>query len=192
MILLPKKIKGVPQTEAVGGIASAAGWMARGNEDAYSGEICGRGVTPSGLPRRHTIRAFTLMEVMIAIGVFCIGMFAILGLVASVLRGARLLDKPMVDASAVASEIAQTNQLIEVNGVTGDLSEFLGKTYKGYTYTYDITEVGSNKLFEVDLKLQSDAPGQPVISQMSVLLYRPQSPAGSLDGGMAPLGGGRD
>src|SRR5215469_8618464 len=56
-----------------------------------------------------TIAAFTLMEVMIAIAVFCIGVFAILGLVASIMRGARLLDKPMVDAGAVASQISQTN-----------------------------------------------------------------------------------
>ena len=126
--------------------------------------------------------AFTLMEVMIAVGVFCIGVFAILDVVASVLHGARLLDKPMVDAGVVASEIAQTNSLVEVQGVTGDLSEFLGDSYKGYAYTYGITEVQSNKLFQLDVQLQSDAPGKPVISKMSVLLYRPQSPLGSLDG----------
>jgi Tfp pilus assembly protein PilV len=127
--------------------------------------------------------AFTLMEVMIAIGIFCVGVFAILGLVASVMRGARLLDKPMVDAGAIAGEIAQTNQLVEATGINGDLSDFLGDNYRGYTYTYDITEEQSNKLFRVDLQLQSDAPGKPVISKMSVLFYRPLSPAGSLDGG---------
>src|SRR5215469_17210044 len=73
-----------------------------------------------------TIAAFTLMEVMIAIAVFCIGVFAILGLVASVMRGARLLDKPMVDAGAVAAQITQTNSIVEIRGTSGDLSEFLG------------------------------------------------------------------
>ena len=73
----------------------------------------------------HRRLAFTLMEVMIAIGVFCVGVFAILGLVASVMHGARLLDKPMVDAGVVVSQIAQTNQLIEVRNVYGNLSEFL-------------------------------------------------------------------
>jgi hypothetical protein len=131
------------------------------------------------------LEAFTLMEVMIAIGVFCIGVFAILALVANVMHGARLLDKPMVDPGAVAGEIAQTNQLIEVRGVYGDLSEFLGDNYKGYTYAYDINEVQSNRLFQVDLFLRNDkAPGKPIISKMSVLLFRPLSPAGSLDGGM--------
>jgi hypothetical protein len=131
---------------------------------------------------RSGATAFTLMEVMIAIGVFCIGVFAILSLVANVMHGARLLDKPMVDASAIASEIAQTNSFVEATGLTGDLSDFLGDTYKGFTYTYDITEEQSNKLFRIDLVLQSPASGRPVISKMSVLFYRPQSPAGTLDG----------
>lgn len=128
--------------------------------------------------------AFTLMEVMIAIGVFCIGVFAILALVANVLHGARLLDKPMVDAGVVASQIVQTNSIVEVKGVYGDLSEFLGDNYKGYNYAYDINEVQSNRLFQADIVVTSDAPGKPVVSKMSILLFRPLSPAGSLDGGM--------
>lgn len=142
-------------------------------------------VTPArnGLSIRRGVTAFTLIEVMIAIGVFCIGAFAILDLVANVLHGARLLDKPMVDAGCVASEVAQTNVLIEVSGVNGDLSDFLGKPYQGYEYTYDITEALSNKLFAVGLELHGNTPGKPVISKMTVLLYRPASPPGSLDGG---------
>jgi prepilin-type N-terminal cleavage/methylation domain-containing protein len=132
-------------------------------------------------PRRA---AFTLMEVMIAIGVFCIGVFAILDVVASTLHGARLLDKPMVDAGCVAGEIALTNSLIEVQYQSGDLSDFLGDQYKGYNYTYSIQEVQSNKLFQADVVVQSDGPDKPVVSKMSILLYRPLSPAGTLDGGM--------
>lgn len=124
---------------------------------------------------------FTLMEVMIAIGVFCVGVFAILSLVATVMRGARLLDRPMVDAGVIAGQIAQTNSIVETSGL-GDLSEFLGERYKGYKYVYTINELETNKLFEADIKVTSDAPGKPVISTMSVLLYRPQSPAGSMDG----------
>jgi prepilin-type N-terminal cleavage/methylation domain-containing protein len=128
--------------------------------------------------------AFTLMEVMIAIGVFCIGVFAILDVVASVLHGARLLDKPMVDAGCLAGNVALTNSLVEVQDQSGDLSEFLGDQYKNYPYIYSITEVQSNHLYQVDMVLQSDAPGHPVISKMTMLLFRPQSPAGTLDGGM--------
>jgi prepilin-type N-terminal cleavage/methylation domain-containing protein len=124
---------------------------------------------------------FTLMEVMIAIGVFCVGVFAILSLVATVMRGARLLDRPMVDAGVVAGQIAQTNSIIETSA-SGDLSEFLGERYKGFKYVYTINELETNKLFEADIAVTSDAQGKPVISKMSVLLYRPQSPAGSMDG----------
>jgi len=130
--------------------------------------------------------AFTLMEVMIAIGVFCIGVFAILALVANVMRGARLLDKPMVDAGVVASQIAGTNSLLETRGVYGNLGEFLGDNYKGYNYAYDIIEEQSNKLYRAEIFVTSDAPGKPIVSKMTVLLFRPQSPAGSKDGGMGP------
>jgi type II secretion system protein I len=126
---------------------------------------------------------FTLMEVMIAIAVFCIGAFAILGLVASVMRDARLLDKPMVDAGVVASQIAQTNQLVEIKGISGDLSEFLGDNYKGYDYVYEIDEAESNRLFHAQIAVTSDAPGKPVVSKMDILLFRPLSPPGSLDFG---------
>lgn len=127
--------------------------------------------------------AFTLMEVMIAIAVFCIGVFAILGLVASVMRGARLLDKPMVDAGVVASQIAGTNSIVEIQGASGDLSDFLGDNYKGYEYAYGIVEVQSNHLYQSEILLTSDAPGKPVISKMDILLFRPLSPPGSLDFG---------
>lgn len=129
-------------------------------------------------PRR---RAFTLIEVMVAIGVFCLGVFAILGLIASVMRNARILDKPMVDASAVFNEIAQTNELVEISG-SGELSDLLGKNYKGFTYVYSINEAQSNKLFQVDVALCNDIPGKPVVSKMTMLLFRPLSPAGTLDG----------
>lgn len=141
--------------------------------------------TPSGAAHDRFAQesAFTLLEVMIAIAVFCIGVVAVLGLVASVLRGARLLDKPMVDAGVVASEIAQTNKLVEIQGTSGDLSEFLGDNYKGYDYVYGITEIESNHLYEAEILLTSDAPGKPLISKMDVLLFRPLSPPGSLDFG---------
>ena len=126
-------------------------------------------------------KAFTLMEVMIAIAVFCIGVFAILGLVASVMRGARLLDKPMVDAGVVASEL-QTNSMVEVEG-SGDLSEFLGSTYRGYDYAYDIHEEQSNHLYHASIAVTGDTPGKPVVSKMDVLYFAPLSPPGTLDSG---------
>jgi type II secretion system protein I len=134
------------------------------------------------IKKRRMRGGFTLLEVMFAVIAFCMAAFTILALVSNSLRGARLLRRPLVDAGVVASQISQTNQLIDATTESGDLSDFLGDSYKGYTWTADINEVATNRLFQVDVQVQSDAPGQPIISKMSILLFRPQSPAGSMDG----------
>jgi len=121
-------------------------------------------------------RAFSLLEVMIAIGVFFMSIFMILSLVSSSLVNARWLQRPMVDAAMIASELSLTNQLVEASQ-SGDF----GKAYPGYSWTADINEVQSNKLFQVDYVVVNDDHKQ-VVQTMSVLFFRPKSPAGSLDG----------
>jgi prepilin-type N-terminal cleavage/methylation domain-containing protein len=130
-----------------------------------------------------TRRAFTLLEVMFAMVVFCTAMFVILAMVSNLLTNARRLQqRSMVDAGVLAAELSQTNQLVE--GIeSGNLGDLLGNAYQGYTWKYDIQEVQTNKLFQVDFIIQSDSGDRPVVSQMSILLFRPNSPAGSLDGG---------
>jgi type II secretory pathway pseudopilin PulG len=120
--------------------------------------------------------AFTLMEVMIAMGIFFMSVFVILSLVSSSLANARRLQRPMVDAAMIASELSLTNQLVEE-----DQSGDFGDAYPGYTWTADITEVQTNKLFRVDYVVQR-SDSKEVMQKMSVLFFRPQSPAGSLDG----------
>jgi hypothetical protein len=128
-----------------------------------------------------TQSAFTLLEVMFALVAFCTAIFVILALVANSLAGARRLQRPMVDAGVLAADLSQTNQLVE--GVrSGSLDELLGNGYQGYTWTRDVEEVQTNKLFQVDFIVQSDSGEKPVVSKMSILLFRPNSPAGSLDG----------
>jgi hypothetical protein len=125
--------------------------------------------------------AFTLLEVMFAMVAFCTATFVILALVSNSLAGARRLQRPMVDAGVLAAELSQTNQLVE--GVrSGRLDELLGNAYQGYTWTRDIEEVQTNKLFQVDFIVQSDSGDKPVVSKMSILLFSPNSQAGSLDG----------
>lgn len=132
--------------------------------------------------RRPASRAFTLLEVMIAIGILFMCVFTILGLVSSSLGIARRIQLPLVDAGVLASELSLTNQLVE-GSESGDLSEFMGKAYQGYSWEYAVQEVQSNKLFQVDFTIYGPQASHPVVSQMSTLFYRPQSPAGSLDGG---------
>ena len=47
----------------------------------------------------HRRRAFSLLEVMIAIAIFFLSVFAILSLVSQSLSNARRLQRPQVDAS---------------------------------------------------------------------------------------------
>ena len=121
-------------------------------------------------------RAFTLMEVMIAIGIFFMSVFVILALVSQSLANARRLQRPIVDAAMIASELSLTNQIVEANQ-SGDF----GDAYPGYTWTADINEVMTNRLFQVDYHVYRSG-NREVMQKMSVLFFRPQSPAGSLDG----------
>ena len=127
--------------------------------------------------------AFSLLEVMVAIAIFFGAAFAILQVVSGALANARLLQRPQVDAAAVASSFSTTNKIIEGTD-SGNLSDLLGDTYQGYTWEYTSREVASNKLFQVDFTIYSPAAGHPVFSQISARFFRPQSPAGSLDSGL--------
>jgi hypothetical protein len=133
------------------------------------------------LRARH---AFTLLEVMFAVVAFFAASFAILALVSTSLGSARLLQQPMVDGGEVAGQLSQTNSLVE-GEESGDLSELLGKQYQDYSWIYDIEEEQTNKLFRVDFIVQRNSGDKPIVSKMSILLFRPASPAGSLDGATA-------
>jgi Tfp pilus assembly protein PilV len=119
--------------------------------------------------------AFSLVECMIAIAAFFIAVFAILALVSQSLQNARRLQRPMVDAAMLASELSLTNQMVE-----GTESGDFGDVYPGSTWTATTTEVLSNKLFEVDYVVKRADSDRP--EKMSILFFRPQSPAGSLEG----------
>ena len=133
-------------------------------------------------PRRgRESLAFSLLEVMIAIGIFFMAVFAILGLVSSSLENVRRLQRPRVDANPVAGFLLQTNVLVE--GVyEADLSDFLGNAYQGYRVTYAVQEVETNRFFQVDFVVQNPDRGRAVVSKMTAMYFKPQSPAGSLDG----------
>ncbi len=133
------------------------------------------------VPRRGR-RAFTLIGVMVAIAILFIGTFAILGLVSSSLENARRLQKPLVDASAILSQLTMTNKLVE-GTYNGNLGDVLGKAYQDYNWAETITEVQSNRLFEVDVAILNARGSKTPVSCTSSLLYRPESPPGPLDGG---------
>ncbi len=135
---------------------------------------------------RHNVagrfhRAFSLLEVMIAAGMFFLAVFAILGLVSASLGNARRLQRPQVDASPVLALYAATNSYVE-GTEHGNLSDILGKGYENYEWTSDITEVATNHLYSVRVVIQANG-NREVVSDLSTILFGPLSPPGSLDGG---------
>ena len=136
---------------------------------------------PTGTRRR----AFSLLEVMVAIAIFSVASFAILSLISSSLANVRRLQRPMVDASPVLARFAATNKLVEgiYSGSLGD-PELLGKEYQGYNWTASIEPYQqTNNLFIVECVVQSASGNHEVISQLSTLLYKPDSssPPGPFD-----------
>jgi len=121
----------------------------------------------SGLTR--VTRAFTLLEVMIASGIFFIAVFAILGLVSSCLRNARGLRHIEVDAGMVAAQLYKTNRITE-----GVLSGDFGDTYHDYSWETVTQEAATNKLYQVDIVVRKRRLENP-IDTMSVWIYSPES-----------------
>lgn len=119
-------------------------------------------------------RAFTLMEVMIAIGLFCIAIFAILELTSRSLRAARGLQHTLVDASSLAAELSLTNALTE-----GSESGDFGDQYPNCGWERTTTLMSTNGLFKVDFRVSQIVETRVVSSQMSILLYRPDSVVGA-------------
>jgi len=113
---------------------------------------------------------FTLLEVLIAMAIFFMAIFAILGLVSQNLRIARSLRCTEVDFSTVAAELALTNRLQE-----GTYSGNFGDFYPGAEWTADVFLYATGGLFQADITVVW--PRDKTISEerASILLYRPES-----------------
>jgi type II secretion system protein I len=140
------------------------------------------GVEEAGQFRVRTVgpgrtHAFTLIEVMIAMGIFFMAIFAILGLVSTNLRNARRLQDKPVDASMIIAQMWLTNDVVEGSG-SGDF----GKIYPGYRWTSNSVardDFPTNGIYQVDFSVTGPSMrGQkPVETHMSVLQWNPRPPA---------------
>ena len=120
--------------------------------------------------KRRPQTAFSLLEVMIASGIFFMAVFAILAMMSSVLRNARTLRRVELDAGMVAAQVVNTNKLTE-----GSESGDFGNLYPGYSWETETYEAETNGLWEVDIVVRRRGISQPV-DVMSIWLYRPESP----------------
>ena len=118
--------------------------------------------------------AFTLIEVMIACGIFFMATFAILALVTTTLRNARALQRGDVDAGMAAAQIYQTlrtNRVVDISG-KGDF----GETYPDYSYQYVAQQYQSNGLLQVDIVVNRRDLRQPV-DTLTIWVYNPDAKA---------------
>ena len=132
----------------------------------------------TNLVTRHSPAAFTLVEVMIACGIFFMCVFAILALVSNTLRNARVLRATKVDPGMVAAQLSLTNKLFE-----GSESGDFGDLYPGCNWVSYDNEVMSNGLHQVDFTVRRRVGHEDVETHMSIFLFRPESPPGRLSGG---------
>ena len=137
---------------------------------------CSRG---AGEAQGSWARAFSLLEVMLAVAILFIGVFTVLGLMSQCLHSARALQMPHVDATSLAAELSLTNRLTE-GGASGDF----GDIYPGYSWQQEISLASTNGLYQVDYVVFN--PRHQVESTMSILLYRNES-AGAAGGGSRRL-----
>ena len=126
--------------------------------------VAGRGFRAAALAR-----AFTLLEVMIALMIFFMAMFAILGTVTRSLAAARSLQQKFPDIDALAAQLimkVRTNKLEEGSGA-GDF----GDLYPGYTWRGETNQIATNGLFQVDFIIQSATGRQRVEWTNSILVW---------------------
>ena len=126
--------------------------------------------------------AFTLVEVMVALLIFFMAVFTILGLLSNSLRNARALQRRQVDCGMVAAQFvfqyANTNQMPEDEEISDDF----GDLYPDYEWTVVPHEVGTNGLYEVYIDVRRKRG--VVEATMTNLMFAPNA-RGSLERGLA-------
>ena len=121
--------------------------------------------------RRPARGAFTLLEVMIAMAIFCMAVFVILESTSQGLRAARSLQLNQPDVAMVVAELMLTNRLAD-SAIEGDLGDF----YPGFTYRIEPPEeIFTNGFYQVDITILGPGVSAPYESKTSLYLWRPDS-----------------
>ena len=124
------------------------------------------------LSRRRSLAGFSLIEVMIAAGLFFMATFAILLLVSATLRNAKTLQRGDADAGMAASQVSQmvkTNRQIGISGA-GDF----GEAYPDYSFEFASSGYRSNGLFRVQIVVKRRGSISPV-DTATIWVYDPDA-----------------
>src|SRR5437763_16639486 len=101
--------------------------------------------------------------------VFSLVVLSVLGMVVQSLGAARALQRQQADCGMVASMLSLSNTL-EEGFDSGDFENLV----PDYQWERNITEVGSNGFFQVDITVfKKNVHGQQVGESMSVLMFKP-------------------
>lgn len=117
--------------------------------------------------------AFTLVEVMVAVAIFFMAMFALLGVMSSGVHAAAILRNSGPTAGMIASQLSMSNQL-DLGSMTGTFDDI--PIYQAYHWVSDCQQVTTNGLFKMDFVVVD--PNGVEVSTMSTLFYRPDSKNG--------------
>jgi len=131
---------------------------------------------PSGI-------AFTLLEVMIACGIFFTATFAVLALVSQTLRNARALQRGDVDAGMAAAQVYETLKTNRLEN--GTMSGDFGETYRDFSWeaTWDIDWDGgvTNNLLKAEIIVRRRNLSKP-FDHMTVWVYAPNARSAAAGG----------
>ena len=117
-------------------------------------------------------KAFSLLEVMIAIAIFFTSVFVILELTSQHLRTARILQTLDVDRTSLPSLLSMTN-FLEIGPLPIDVKIAYEDAHPGVTVDGFIDEVATNGLFRVDYNIHWLSENSMRQSRNSILLWRP-------------------
>ena len=127
------------------------------------------------------IRAFTLIEVMIATTIFFMSMFAILGVLSAGIHAATVLRATGPTAGMVAGYFVVSNK-IEEGSLSGNFSDIAG--YEHYSWRSEAREI-TNDLYTMDFVV-IDPNGNQSSFLRDVKFYKQGSSAGSKLGVQPP------
>ncbi len=128
--------------------------------------------------KRDLRRAFTLIEVIIAMAIFFVAMFSVLQLMSRGLGMARALQQDLPSPGMIAAELSQlaaTNRLDDGGSYSGDFEFLAPDIYPDFKWEARTYQFASNGLFKADIVVVGARNGQPIERSMSVFLFSPRS-----------------
>lgn len=132
--------------------------------------------------RSSTVSGFTLLEVMIACFVFFLVAFSVLQMTTVSIVAAKSLQRNTVDVGLLAAEVTATNKIYEEGLHSVDYQDL----YPDYVWEYNVQQVESNGLYEVEFVVTSKSGGPGSTTRIKTLVYSKDSPPGVGFGGIKP------